>query len=393
MIKNYLKTFILLSLITLVPQNNLFASELEISACIPYWRADKGVEDARAHIDELDIIHPFVYSVQPDISIKDLGGLDQDNWKALFKEARNKGVKILPTIMWSDGGMMQLVLSHEQLRKLHVLMILNLVEEGNFDGIDIDYEAKRSETKESFSLFLQELKQGLGNKTLSCTIEARTPPDSLYTNVPSVIEYANDLTAIGKYCDNVQIMAYDLGRADVKLNALKKSMPYAPVADIDWVKKVVDLMAKEIPREKIMLAVPTYGYEYIISTIPEQFLDYKRQWSFNPGYAIPIAESLQITPEKNAGGELSFSYFATSSPYRILSALPVPPGTSSADRAAAQALLFSTYTKMTVPFNYMVWSDAGAIKEKINYAKDLGLKGISVFKIDGGEDPKIWDII
>ncbi|MDQ3089554.1 MAG: glycosyl hydrolase family 18 protein [bacterium] len=392
MIKNYLKTFILLSLITLVPQNNLFASELKISGWIPYWRVTAGVADAKTNLNDIDTLHPFVYTVQEDGSIKDLGNLSDKTWTKLFKSARSKKVEVIPTIMWSDGGKMQEILSVEELRKNHVANIVSLVKQKKFDGIDIDYEAKRSETKDFYSLFLKELKKGLKGKILTCTVEARTPLDSLYTVVPSVIEYANDYVEIGKYCDRVEIMGYDLGRADVKLNASNKGMPYVPVADTDWVKKVVELTIKDgIPAEKIMLAIPTYGYEYVVTAAPEQYRGYQRQHALNPGYGVTTAKENNVIPSRDNGGELSFSYFATSSPFSILSSLPVPEGTTTGNKAAAQALLFSTATGMEVPFNYIVWSDAEAIRQKVELAKSMNLRGIAIFKIDGGEDKNMWE--
>ncbi len=392
--KNIKKLFGLFALVALlIPQTGLFAADLEISGWIPYWRFSEGVSDAKEHLDKLDMIHPFAYSVQPSGEIKDLADLDKRSNRRFIKEARSEGIKVLPTVMWSDGGQMQLVLSDENLRDEHEDKIIDLVEDGNYDGVDIDYEAKRAETKEYFSMFLKELKKKLGSKTLSCTIEARTPPDSLYTNVPTVIEYANDLTQIGKNCDIVEIMAYDQGRADIKLNAAKKGSPYDPVADIDWVKKVVDLTLREIPKEKIMLAVPTYGFEYTVTTLPEQFADYKRDWSLNPGYADEIESKYNVKRSESKAGEQNISYFPEESPFKILSVLPTPEGTPSGEIAAAQALLFTNYTKMSVPFNYLTWSDAGAIGDKIKLAETLGLRGISIFKIDGGEDQDIWDII
>ena len=64
-------------------------------------------------------------------------------------------------------------------------------------------------------MFLKELKAELGNKILSCAIEARTPLNSLYRTIPLTINYVNDYAVIGRYCDSVKIMTYDQQRADL----------------------------------------------------------------------------------------------------------------------------------------------------------------------------------
>ncbi|HYC34647.1 MAG TPA: hypothetical protein VEC13_02850, partial [Candidatus Paceibacterota bacterium] len=90
--------------------------------------------------------------------------------------------------------------------------------------------------------------------------------------------------------------------------------------------------------------------------------------------------------------ELSFTYFATSSPFQILNVLPAPQGTSSGDEVAQKALLFANATGMNIKFNKIVLSDAEAIEQKVSLAKEMGLKGIAIFKIDNGEDKDLWEL-
>ncbi|MDB5224419.1 MAG: Copper amine oxidase domain protein, partial [Candidatus Adlerbacteria bacterium] len=34
-----------------------------------------------------------------------------------------------------------------------------------------------------------------------------------------------------------------------------------------------------------------------------------------------------------------------------------------------------------------------AIKAKVDLAKKLGVRGVAIFKIDGGEDPAMWSVL
>jgi spore germination protein YaaH len=368
------------------------ATNINVAGWIPYWKADAGIADASSHLNSLNTIHPFGYSVQTDGSLKDTAGIDSGSWNQLFKAAKSNNTEVIPTIMWSDAQSIHNVLTNPILRKIHELRIMILILDNNFDGIDIDYEAKLSETKDYFSLFLQELKSLMGDKVLTCAIEARTPPDSLASAGTGPIDYTNDYKEIGKYCDRIEIMAYDQSRVDLKLVNEKRGMPYAPVADIDWDKKVINLAINSgIPKEKIMLGIPTYGYEYGMTAVKEQFIGYNRLWSLSQNYGVDTAKQYGITPSADASGELGFTYFPEESAFKILRALPAPTGTSDADKTADQALLFANATGMNVPFNYVTWSDANAIKEKIDWAKSEGLRGVALFRLDNAEDPKIWD--
>jgi spore germination protein len=367
------------------------AGTFEVAGWIPYWIVDEGTQDARKHLDVLTHIYPFGYSVKQDGSLNDLADIQDSDWKRLFKSAKTKNVAVIPTVMWNDGKNIHRVLSDPKLRTKHINEITSMVKKGKYAGVDIDYEGKWAETKDYFSAFLKELKATLGTRTLTCTIEARTPPDSLYAKIPNPIKYSNDYAAIGKYCDRVQIMAYDQGRADLKENAANTGAPYIPVADIDWVRKVLNLTVQTIPREKILLGVPTYGRRYEVTVYSSGYHSFDRLSSPNHDVALEIAEEFGSMPSRNVAGEMSFTYAAQPSPL-FTSTLPIPANTPVGNTMSAKALAFAKATSRPAKFHLVWWSDAEAIKQKVDLAREMGIRGVAIFKIDGGEDPAIWKL-
>ncbi|MBX9906610.1 hypothetical protein K2X96_01780 [Patescibacteria group bacterium] len=373
--------------------SHAFAADLKVAGWVPYWRDSQGIKDAKKNIKDIDTIFPFAYTVQNDGDIKDLAGLDERDWKAFIKTARKENVEIIPSIMWSSQSSIYTVLSSDTLRESHIESIVDMVEEGDYDGVNIDYENKNSETKDYFSLFLKELKGELGSKILTCALEARTPPDSLYKEIPAVINYSNDYAAIAKYCDRVEIMAYDQQRADIKLNAEKAGQPYMPVSDVDWVRKVVALTVQSIPKEKIYLGIPTYGYHYAITVAPNWYRDYSRIGALNVPDILDLAKKYKVKPSRNKAGEMSFTYLPKGSDVRFSSSLKIPSDTTSGNKVAAQALAYANKTGETVVINYAAYGDAETMKQKIELAEEFDLAGVALFKIDGEEDKKFWSLV
>lgn len=354
--------------------------KLDVAVWIPYWQKTAGASTTLANLDKVTQISPFSFELQLDGTIKNALKIEEEPWTTLLAEARKKKVKIYPSILSYPSTQKEKqsvydLLSSKKKRTAHIQEIVALVKKHNFDGIDIDYEAKVAEIKPYFAAFLTELSKELkkSNKKLICTIEPRTPPDSRYATtskeVLSKVEYANDYKAIGKACDQVRIMAYDQSTDDAKLVKQNRGagLFYAPVADIEWVKKIVTVALWDIPAKKLIIGVPTYGnkYEVIIKNNTE--VTYKRIGSMNFNYANDLAKILKTTPIRNSAGELNFTYSTST-------------GVNGEPLGGFK--------------QYLVWySDAKAIEDKLNLAKLYKLGGIAIFKIDGGNDPSIWSIL
>lgn len=392
LLRNYLALGILamLLVICIVP-TRVHAQTLEVAGWIPYWASKSGAATATKNIDAFTELNPFAYSVTSKGALSDTMKLTKSEWKKLFRAAEREGVRILPTVMWSDRANIDRILRDPSLRAAHVSNIVAAIEKNDFDGVDIDYENKSADTRPYFSLFLKDLKAALKGKMLACTIEARTPPDSLYRVVPPTIEYANDFKEINRHCDRVRLMAYDQQTADWKLNQAAKG-PYAPLSDVAWAKKVIDLAAKDISKDKLVLGIPTYGHEYEITVNPSGSFGYKKLWALNPSYATSLAKKQKLTPVRASSGELSFAYIPrTSTAYK--SKYAVSSGnTTSAERAIAQAQAYAKATGKPTTINMLWWTDAGSIERKLDLARASGLAGVAIFKVDGGADKNMWKL-
>ncbi len=375
------KIFLLIFIFSLSTSSVFALPTFEKAIWIPYWRKTEGASTTLPNLNKVTQISPFAFELQQDGSIKNALKFEEEPWTTLITEAKKKKIKIYPSILsyphnQNEKYSFYLLLAQRKTRIAHEKEIITLVKKYNMDGIDIDYEAKTAETRPYFSAFLTELAKELhkNKKQLICTVEARTPPESRYATTSEVVlskvEYSNDYKVIGKVCDQVRIMAYDQAGDDMQLvnQNTAGGTSYKPVADINWVEKIATLALRDIPAKKIILGIPTYGYKYeIIPATSTSSQRYSRIGSMNFNYADELAKSLRITPTRNNAGEISFSY------------------ATSTDINGNQ---LGSYKQ------YLVWySDAVAIADKIRIAKLYRLGGVVIFKVDGGNDPNLWNVL
>jgi spore germination protein YaaH len=335
------------------------ANPLVFSAWVPYWKKTLAMPEAVSHLSQIKTVSPFSFEVKKDGTITDPMKLGKDPWPSLLEAAKAKKVKIVPSILWTDGVAMHTNLYSVKKRQVHINNIVNLVKTNNFDGIDIDYETKLAESKTYFSKFIKELavKLHANKKILICTIEPRTPDESRFNIIPENLRVSNDYPTLAKYCDEVRLMAYDQMRIDLRLNETKGANAYyAPVSDPDWVSKIVTVAKKEIPASKLVLGVANYGYEYEV-TEKGSSRTYKKLRALNYVTMTSLASSVGATPTRNSAGELSFTY------------------------------------QKDGKTRYVSFSDSLAIADKVALAKKFNLKGVILFKVDGEADPKLWEVL
>jgi len=369
------------------------AAGTEVGGWVPYWTSTDGVESVIDNMEDIDILYPFVYEIEGGGDIVAKVDMSRGVWEDLLDAADDERVKVIPTIAWFDGEAIHAVLSDRRARNDLIDDIEDLVDDNDFDGINIDFENKLSETIDDYSRFLKDLNRALGRDTLTCTVEARMRPEHRWRDVPHKIEYANDYRAINEHCDVVELMTYDQQRADLYFNDKRKGLLYNPVADIDWVEHVLEFALEDIDADKILLGIPTYGRAYDVTVAPEWYKDYTQVASVDHSRAVVLADEIYDVPiGRTAGGEAVITYFPADSVWKIFNQLPTPAGTPAGYEAAAKALMVATIANIEVPVRMLTWGDAKAAADKLDLAKEYDLKGTVFFKFDGEEDPDIWDL-
>ena len=86
---------------------------------------------------------------------------------------------------------------------------------------------------------------------------------------------------------------------------------------------------------------------------------------------------------------MGFTYFPEGSPL----SLPRPNTPWPWNLIASAASALTTTQNTNLSYRLVTWQDSQAIADKVALAKQLGIRGVAVFKFDGGQDPKMWDVL
>ncbi len=128
--------------------------------------------------------------------------------------------------------------------------VLRVLDVHNYDGVNLDFENVSPKDRNALTLFATKLSTAVRSrgKTLSIAVPGTTSdqPDNNWSG-------AFDLVALGRVSDAIIVMAYD--------EHWSTSSP-GPVAALPWVEAVVQHTARQVGREKLLLGVAFYGYDW-----------------------------------------------------------------------------------------------------------------------------------
>lgn len=169
--------------------------------------------------------------------------------------AKKKGIKTLMLVHNFHDCIIDKDIAHEVLsgaenRSNLTKNILSLIKKNSFDGVNIDLECVPPGDRAFYNAFLVELKEKLKpyGYILTVSIPAKT-----WDNPAREWSGAYDYRFIGKTADLVTLMTYD--------EHWSGGEP-GPIASLPWVQQVLDYAVNTIPKNKILMGVAAYGYDW-----------------------------------------------------------------------------------------------------------------------------------
>lgn len=257
-----------------LPKNNsvtkilspIGAERRQVIGFLPYWLTTKADKDYTKYLTTLAY---FGLTVTSDGSIEKYTnpGEAEPGWHALnngkldkfFETAKKNNINLsLVIFSSSEENIGQLISDPIAHAKNLISEVEPIMKEYGFSDLNLDIESvltASDEARQNFSLFVREVKKNIEEKNLgSLTIDA--------SPIVLVKKYLINIDEVGKMVDQIIFMTYDYHYPGSSVTG-----PVAPVggvgieAEFDTTVAVKEAL-NNLPKEKIILGVPLYGYEW-----------------------------------------------------------------------------------------------------------------------------------
>ena len=295
---------------------------------------------ARDAAPYLTYLAPFSFQALRDGSLKEPL---LNNFPAIAK-ANNNVLMMVITNQENDqfsAELGRILLNDIPIQDRFLNNIVTTAKKYNFRDIHFDFEHLRPADREAYNQFLRKAKTRF--KREGWLLSTALAPKTSATQQGQWYE-AHDYKAHGEIVDFVVIMTYEWGYS---------GGPAMAVSPIGPVRNVLEYAISEMPASKIMMGQNLYGYDW---TLP--FVQGTIAKAVSPQQAIALA----------AANHVQIQY-----------------------DTRAQAPFFK-YTDKNGKQHEVWFEDARSIQAKFNLIKELGLRGMSYWKL-GLSFPQNWLLI
>jgi spore germination protein YaaH len=314
-------------------------------------RDPNSVRSFLAHADKIDLLVPAWYGVDATGLVS--GGPDP----SVLAAAREHDVPLMPLVAneaFLQDDFHKLLTNPTAFREMFSQLIRACKDNG-YIGIQFDFENVIWTDRDSLSTMVAEAANAFHAQKLRLSI-ATVPnaPGAAGESGFSAWIFENwrgayDLKALGQSVDFICLMTYD--------QHTRWTAP-GPVAGWHWTNENLDYAAPLVPREKIFLGIPLYGYHWFAGAPAKP--DYKP----NPSAAyISTPDALDLA--RSYGGHVEW------------------------DALDHVAWFYFYRDDMR---EWIFFTDARGFRERYALTKDRGLGGFCSWVL-GTEDPGIWDVL
>lgn len=347
-------------------------TDFELMGWLPDWAGVKGVESVRQNGAALDVLSPVWYEINTDGSLR--SKVPSNSGEILILAAENN-LHVVPTIANFDFSKFAESVETEEKLQRQIDEIVAVVIENNYDGIDLDYESIEISEQDEFLRLVDGVSAGLRpqGKRVSLTLLSQWDEQGLSYKSFRQTRQVQDWEQLAPLVDEIRIMAYDY-TSPLAVNP-------GPIAPEDWVRDVLDYAVERIPREKIVLAVHLYSYEWYVTSA-----DYQEALASGDPDPLRFAESSGYNLPLASNRARSYTYDTIKT---ILAEEEADSNSQLGNYQGEQIFRFDRINPQTQDLEerLLVYIDPAGVAERIELARDeYGIKGVSFWRLGGEEE-------
>ncbi len=314
--------------------NNTSSNQTE--KIVMFWQYGSDLDTlGKTKIDAVNVVSPTWYELS-----NSNGSINSKYSSEYYAKAKSLGYKIWPiitngidssTYMPSDTSAM---ITSEYNREQFIKNLIEIAKRDKLDGINIDFEAMKTEDKEIYTEFIREMAPLLRKEGIKLSVDVY------------FVNYI-DRKGIGAAADYIVLMGYDQ-RGNWSETA-------GSIAEASWVEKNVESLMNDsaVPSNKIILGVPFFT----------------RLWITKSGETKPTTKVYTM--------QNSVDFIKK---YKL---------TPTFDQNAGQN--YVEYTEGSL--NYKLWiEDKDSVKRRVETIKKYNLAGFSAWR-KGFETSDIWSTV
>ena len=291
--------------------------------------------------EHLTLLTIFSYAVNRD------GSLTPVNDQQIINTAYQDRVAPLMVLTnFEDGTFSQelatTILTNEALQDRVLDEAIRIMDQKGYLGLDFDFEYLGAENRERYNRFVQKARARLKEKGyfISSALAPKLGPEQ-----KGVLYEGHDYPAHGRIMDFIFFMTYEWGWS---------GGPPMAVSPLNQVRRVLDYAISVVPKDKIMMGIPLYGYDWTLPYVP------------GGRWAKSISSQQAIELAARYGVSINYDH-------------------------VAQAPFFH-YTDEQGNRHEVWFEDARSIQAKFNLVKELGIRGFFYWVL-GRDFPQNWLLI